>query len=507
MRLSLHFISRIFFLLLSFFIYRAGYGQNKKVYQPSIQTCGCNFKLDSSYLATVPLQLKADSFFVFKNDSGHQSTCGYLIVPENREKPLSRMIKLPFIILKSKNPDKKKDPYLFTTGGPGGSSLGWINGMQRSSIIESRDCIAFEQRGTHFAIPNLRSFELDTAIRESYRKNLDKDSMWLEGVKRYKKKLEQKGIDLAGYDTGETVDDIIDLLNVLHIDSVNLFGGSYSATPMLEVLQKIPSKVRSVVLDSPLPNFVAIEEDEPVNFIEGITALSKHCDKDSSDQQRYGNLIGKFENYFNSIVDKKFYFSYVEKGRTDTMQVEYSKNELLDYLDGAMQNSLKEVPFIITEMINGNHAPYIKKKLDDVFNKNIAPGGMRMLVHCADETGYNRKDIIRQSWKLHPLLKGFRVNDVYLEVCDCWKVPPVAPQARQPFFSNIPVLMGDGEMDPACRPIYMYMIKHYMPNAQCFLFSNKSHGVGGSSFYQMTQQFLDHPYKKIESPNEKVIAY
>ena len=500
---------RLSLLLLLMFSLQVSYSQNKKNYQPSIQPCNCNFKLDSSYLVTVPQQLKADSTFAFKNDSSYQTVCGYLIVPENRNKISSKMVRLPFIVLKTTNPDKKKDPYLFTTGGPGGSSLGWINGMQGSSVIKSRDCIAFEQRGTHFAIPNLRSFELDTALRESYRRNLNKDSMWLEGVKRYKKKLERKGIDLSGYNTDETVADISDLLKVLKIDSVNLYGGSYSGGLMLAVLKKEPSKVRSLVLDSPLPTFVPIDEDEPRNFMEAINVLSGHCEKDSSDQQRYGNLKNKFEDYFNAIADKNFYFPYVEKGTVDTLQIRYTKNELLDILNATLQNSsaIKDVPFMITEMTRGNHAPYIRKKLDDIFNRNIAPNGMRMSVYCADQRGYNNEELIRQLHGLYIFLNGYHINDVYKSVCDCWKVPPVSFQTKQPFYSKKPILIGDGEMDPACSPLYMLMIKHYMPNAQCFLFINKSHGVGGATFQQMTQTFLDHPYSRVENPNAKVIAY
>ena len=228
------------FSLLLLLLYSSfhGYGQSKKVYEPRIQSCDCNFRIDSSYLASAPLPLRLDSTFPYKIDSSFQTLCGYLVVPENRKKASSRMIKLPFIVLKSKNPGKKKDPLLFTSGGPGNSSLSWINGMQRSSIIESRDCIAFEQRGTRYAIPYLRSFELDMAVREAYRKNLDKDSMWLEGVKRYKKKMEKKGIDLSGYNTDETVADIVDLIKALKIDSVNLIGGSYSGGLMLAVLKK-----------------------------------------------------------------------------------------------------------------------------------------------------------------------------------------------------------------------------------------------------------------------------
>jgi pimeloyl-ACP methyl ester carboxylesterase len=496
-------------LLLFVYSFQAGYGQNKKVYKPAIQTCNCNFKIDSSYRATAPARLKADSTFPYQIDSSFKTICGYLIVPENRKKAASKMIRLPFIVLKSKNPGKKTDPFLFTTGGPGGSSLGWINGMQKSSVIESRDCIALEQRGTRFAIPYLRSFELDTAMREAYRKNLNKDSMFLEGVKRYKKKLEKKGIDLSGYNTDETVADIIDLLKVLKIDSVNLTGGSYSGGLMLAVLQKEPSKVRSLVLDSPLPTFVPIDEDEPMNFVTAISVLSEHCDKDSADQQRYGNLAAQFKNYFNSIADKKFYFPYLEKGTTDTIQIEYTKNELLDILDNTLQDAsaIKNVPFMITEMINGNHAPYIQKKLDDIFNKNIAPDGMRMSVYCADQANYHSEEVIEQLWQLYPFLRGYHINDVYKAFCNCWKVPPISEQTKQPYYSNKPILIGDGEMDPACTPLYMYMIKHYMPNAQCFLFINKSHGVGGSTFHQMAQTFLDQPYQKIESKNGKVIAY
>jgi hypothetical protein len=37
--------------------------------------------------------------------------------------------------------------------------------------------------------------------------------------------------------------------------------------------------------------------------------------------------------------------------------------------------------------------------------------------------------------------------------------------------------------------------------------ARKISGVGETSFRQMTQPFLDHPYNRIKSPNEKIIAY
>jgi hypothetical protein len=150
--------------------------QKKKNYTPSVEPCACPVKADSNF----------------------KSRCGYLIVPENREKNNAKTIKLPFIIVESNNPDKRKDPILQTSGGPGNSSLGWVRGLHAHSILDDRDCIAFEQRGTHYAVPNLWSEELSDAIKESYRKNLNKDSMALEGIKRFKKSLEAGGSIFLG---------------------------------------------------------------------------------------------------------------------------------------------------------------------------------------------------------------------------------------------------------------------------------------------------------------------
>jgi pimeloyl-ACP methyl ester carboxylesterase len=466
----------------------AGFSQNIAVYKAVIEPCECQFKIDSSF----------------------QTRCGYLVVPENRKKRNNKTVKLPFIQVMSKNPNKRKDPLLFTGGGPGASSLGWARAAPIRSITETRDCIAFEQRGTRFAIPELSSEELSNAIKDSYRKNLNKDSMVIEGTKRYKKSLEAKGIDLSGYNTDETVSDIHDLLTALKIDSVNLLGISYSGGLMMAVLQRDPSRIRSLILDSPLPTFVPIDEDEPANFAEALAAIFRNCEKDSADKVLYGNLKKRFEEYFNSIESKFFYISYVEKGKTENLNIQYSRNELLQVVIDNIysQSGIKDVPFIITELIKGNHQSYIKQILDNIFGGMPGPSGMRISVYCADQTAYHSENILKESYNAYPWLKGYRINDVFREICDCWKLPPIAMHTKQPFYSLKPALLADGEMDPACRPLYNDRIHHYMPNSQRLLYLNRAHGVlGGREADALIRQFLDEPFKKIESGNKDIIAY
>ena len=437
-------------------------------------------------------------------DSSFRTRCAYLIVPENRKKRNGKSIKLPFIVVESKNPAKKKDPLLFTAGGPGGSSLGWARGASRSPLVNDRDCIAFEQRGTQFAIPTLWSDELSETIKESYRKNLNKDSMMVVGVKRYKKVLEAKGIDLSGYNTDETVADIHDLIATLGLDSVNLSGVSYSGGLMLAVLQKDPTPIRSLILDSPLPTFVPIDEDEPANFHESLVTLFAHVETDSTDKPRYHNLRAAFEHYFTAIGDKTFTVPYLEKGTTDTLRIHYTRSDLLGIL---VNTQPKHIPYVITELVKGHHYGYVKGMLDGIFATGNGPSGMRLSVYCADQMTYHSEKVLQQLYATYPYLKGYHINDVYRELCDCWKVPPIKAATKQPFYSTKPALLADGELDNACRPLYIDRIHHYMPNSQRLLFTHRGHGVGGIDFTQFMQQFLTNPHQKLKSDKKDIIAY
>ncbi|KAA0993359.1 alpha/beta fold hydrolase [Dyadobacter aurulentus] len=485
-------------------------GHRASAQHAKIENCDCDFKIDPEVLKIVPDHVKQH----YKPgpdlpDSSFQKQCGYLVVPENRKKKNSTLIKLPFIVVKSKNPNKRSDPVLYTGGGPGGSSLGSAAGLMKSPIIENRDCIVFEQRGTRFALPYLRTFELDKALKEAARRNLDKDSMTIVGVKNYKAALEKRGIDLSGYNTDETVSDIHDLLKALKIDSVNLFGISYSGGLMTAVLQRDPSRIRSLILDSPLPTFVPIDEDEPVNFMEALHIYFDKVAADSASKKLHADLKSQFHQYFSSIATKTFYLPYLEAGTKDSVRIKYTKNELLSVvLDKLYDDSgRKDLARIITDLTAGKHQTYMRHYFDDFFRRNAAPDGMRLSVYCADQTAYHSEKVRGELDKIYPYLAGFHINDVYQSMCDCWNVPPINRETKQPFYSDKPVLLADGEMDPACRPLYIDRISHYMPNSQRFLLLNKGHGVIGNSMRAMVRAFLADPYKKIVSADNSIIAY
>ena len=148
---------------------------------------------------------------IYKADSLHKTRCGFLIVSENRHHPEGRTIKLPFIYVESNNPAKSPDPVLYTGGGPGVSSLHPVTSIARRSLLRNRDYIAFEQRGTHFAQPNLECEGEGNAIQDAYLEHRSVDDAVLSSVRQCREKLIKEGIDLSAYNTDESAADIEDL--------------------------------------------------------------------------------------------------------------------------------------------------------------------------------------------------------------------------------------------------------------------------------------------------------
>jgi hypothetical protein len=223
----------------------------------------------------------------------------------------------------------------------------------------------------------------------------------------------------------------------------------------------------------------------------------------------YQHLRQRFQQYFTAITGKIFTIPYVEKNTTDTLLIHYSKNELLDAVINRMNNwQLKTVPFVMTELINGNHQTYIKEILDDNFagNKSLSYG-MRYSVYCSEQIAYADEALVKKQETLLPWLAGYAFNNVNHDICSCWKVNPEPPVAKKPVYSLIPALIVAGDADPWCRPFYNRLIKRTMPNAQLLIIHNKAHGPGyyadGIDFLKM---FMEHPYKKIVVASNNVVV-
>ena len=126
---------------------------------------------------------------------------------------------------------------------------------------------------------------------------------------------------------------------------------------------------------------------------------------------------------------------------------------------------------------------------------------MRISVYCSDKMAYEDPDLIAQQEKVMPWLAGFHVNDVFGAVCREWPVKPIHPATKKPYYSAVPVLLGAGGLDDACRPLYNDMIHHYFLNSQRLLFTKRMHGplLNSEEGDVYIHEFLSAPDNRLAS--------
>jgi pimeloyl-ACP methyl ester carboxylesterase len=435
---------------------------------------------------------------------------GYLVVPENRQRPQGRKIKVPFLFIRRPDQDAKHNVSLYATGGPGYSTTtGWDSVSYNSGFLKFGGFIFFDQRGTKVAQPCLDCMDVGEAVKKSYRTGLNKDSLVLAAVKRCHDRFTAQGIDLSAYNTEESAEDINDLRLALNLDSLNLIGISYSGGLMLSMARKHPEGVRTLVLNSPLPGFARYEEDGLLNINEALEQLFTDCEADSAAKPAYANLRARFHQYFTAVSGKKFTLNYLEKGSHDSLRITYNKNDLLDAVINRLNSDqVSSVPAVINDIISGKHQGYIREQVDGAFGGDQSVSlGMRYSVYCTEQIMYSDPALEKQQHDILPWLAGYPFNDVTHAICDCWKVKPEPKIVKAQVYSTVPALISAGDIDPWCRPFYNKLIKRYIPNAQLIIRHNRGHAPGyfadGVDYLKM---FMEHPYTKLVSQSKDVIV-
>lgn len=178
-----------------------------------------------------PSTKKTDGAYVSKagivkiGSTEYAADFGTVTVSENRNKPTSRLIHLPFIRVHSpsKNP---REPIFVLNGGPGGSNMIWDWGIMWY-LLPEHDIITVGYRGVD------GSTILDCPeVSQAFKGNgeiLGEESMksigraWALSAQH----LTAQGIDLDGYTMLEVIEDNESIRKALGYQHINLISGSY----------------------------------------------------------------------------------------------------------------------------------------------------------------------------------------------------------------------------------------------------------------------------------------
>ena len=178
---------------------------------------------------------------------------GSFIVPENRNNPDSRNIRLEYVRFPAttKTPGA---PIVYLSGGPGGSGINTAKGPRFPLFMAMRqfgDVIAFDQRGTGASLNDLPTCKSGVIITD---KKSVSDAEYGNLHKRAAdiclKFWASKNVHLLGYTTQESVHDLEALREHLGASKISLWGISYGSHLSLAALKTMEDRIDRVVLAS-----------------------------------------------------------------------------------------------------------------------------------------------------------------------------------------------------------------------------------------------------------------
>jgi pimeloyl-ACP methyl ester carboxylesterase len=430
---------------------------------------------------------------------------GYLIVPENRSLKLNkRLIKLPFVIIKSRSEAPEQDPIIFAAGGPGGVTLFRTRFFQNSPLRDNRDIILLEQRGTRFSEPALLGEDLNGALRSGWdtRLNGDPDPHAITAaLTTIIQSLEKDGIDFSGYTTKESAADIADLRLLLGIKSWNLYGASYGAKLMLVVLRDYPEGVRSVILDSVLPLEANCDEEAPTNILEALEQIFTICRQDERLSTRFPELRRRFFQFLAEANSHPVNISLKNPIDGTLFTLRLDGAGIMNCIYAGLEDAsvIPNLPLIIDAVCRGEMKHLAPLAIEYLASSQGTAWGMRLAVWCNEELPFERLDKILKPDGMPPELERFIQPQVPLEVLRLW--PNSQPDAREnkPVRSRVPVLIASGEFDPDTPTKWAIQTASCLPNAQLIMFAGYSHVplYRHPEAVRIMSEFLTNPSRRL----------
>jgi pimeloyl-ACP methyl ester carboxylesterase len=169
---------------------------------------------------------------------GANVRCGFVEVPETRDDPESRKIKIHFAEFFPEGGSAAAAPLVVHFGGPGETGQGVVMMGHDLAVGTGRNVLAIGQRGTWFS----GRFVFDPVKCDSQVADQGPCNRDLEA--RYR---------LASYNTKESVADFVAVADALGHDKLVAYGVSYGTFFMSRLAKDYPDRVEALLLDSVMP--------------------------------------------------------------------------------------------------------------------------------------------------------------------------------------------------------------------------------------------------------------
>ncbi|HYH18446.1 MAG TPA: alpha/beta hydrolase [Azospirillum sp.] len=444
----------------------------------------------------------------FTPPDGEAASCGTLLVPERRDRPSSRLLRLPVAVLRSTAATPAPDPVIYIEGGPGASVFGTEEPAEErleswwelsAPFRRTRDFVLFDQRGVGRAEPDTNCPELDALAAPEPRPAPPARRRAAEeaAIRACAQRLQAAGVDMAAFSTPAIADDVADLAAALGAPRVNLFAISYGTRVALEVLRRHGGRVRATVLDAVYPPDVNAREEEAWLSHRALKRLFDDCTGSRSCRAAFPDLEARFRRLIAKLDETPTEVAVGDPMVPLTVRLD-GRAAVAAVLEAmADGESLARLPQTVDAATRGRLFRLARNAPNPWLGDPDTAEGMAFSIECretvnAADPARIAADHRRWSWAAPATTSA---DDPGRRACSLWPAGAREAIERLPVASPLPVLLLSGAYDPVTPPEWGERAAFTLPTSHHMVFRAAGHVVtaGDACALDTAAAFLDTP--------------
>jgi pimeloyl-ACP methyl ester carboxylesterase len=400
--------------------------------------------------------------------------CAPFQVPENWDRPNGRRIDLKLALVRGAEQAAARDLVVLLAGGPGQAATeAWPRAVAGfGPLLEHHNVLLLDQRGTggshslackqdptDFEAAAVSEIDLDQ-VRAQTRACLDEVA---------------KGADPAQYTTTAAVRDLEALRQALGAPAFDLVGVSYGTRVAQQYLRAYPAGVRSLVLDSAVPNELVLGSEFSIDLDAALKAQFAECTRTPMCAKAFGDPYASLYRLRDALVANSptVAFRNPRSNAQETKSLDVYTFATVVRMFAYSSETSALLPLAIERALSGDYAPLLGQA--DLLTESLADlsgNGMQLSVICAEDA-----DLLKDRPEDAGLLLGDALIRVLRAQCEIWPRGTRPADFHAPLVSDKPVLVLSGEFDPVTPPRYAEQILKGLPNGRLLVAKGQGHAV------------------------------
>jgi pimeloyl-ACP methyl ester carboxylesterase len=420
--------------------------------------------------------------------------CTGFEVPEDWNAPAGRHIALKVAIVRADTANPEPDLVTFLDGGPGGAATDDYPAMAGAlaPLRKRHALLLVDQRGTGGS--NVLDCEAHgepvPAQDGGAPVRADAAAARAAALARLQECLKKVTTHAAPehYATSDAVRDLEALRQALGSPTLDLVGVSYGTRMAQQYARVWPRSVRAIVLDSPVPNELALGSENARNLEDVLQRLAARCRAEQECTRRFGDPYATLQRVHARLAAQPQALDVRDPYTFQLRHRAIGGNDLAQLLRFYAYSPLTAalIPYVVSEADAGRYAPLLGQAqlvIGDV--EDHVNGSMALSVLCAEDAD-RVSDASEQGTVLGTDLVGWLRT-----ACAAWPHGTRPAGFNEPFASDLPVLLLTGSDDPVTPPRYARDIVKHLPNGRVLELAGQGHAVlGAGCAPRLAEEFL-----------------